>query len=46
MSHKKQKKLINENEKLKEISKYINGIYYEEKSEKEKKNSEKDNNNI
>ena len=45
MIDKKNKKYYNENEKLKEISKYINEIYHEGKSEKEKINSEIDDNN-
>ena len=39
MTDKKNKKLINENEKLKEISNYIDEIYHEDKSQKEKINS-------
>ena len=45
MADKKNKKLFNENEKLTEISKYINEIYEEEISQKEKINSELENNN-
>jgi len=44
MADKKNKKLFNENEKLEEISKYINEIYQEEKSQKEKISSEINNN--
>jgi len=45
MADKKNKKLFNENEKLTEISKYINEIYEEEISQKAKINSELENNN-
>ena len=45
MADKKNKKLFNENEKLTEISKYINEIYQEEINQKEKINSEIENNN-
>ena len=45
VADKKNKKLFNENEKLTEISKYINEIYQEEITQKEKINSEIENNN-
>ena len=44
--HKKYKKLFSENEKLKEARKYIDIIYHEEKFQKQKNNSEINNNKI